>query len=273
MNKLIKENILFFGCGNMSQALIKGLCLAEQKNSQKIKIVSRTTEKVKNFLEKNNLQIEYNLDLAKAVKESSLIILGFKPKDLAVATKELGALISKNQIVVSLLGGIKLVELSQYFAQEPKVLRVMPNVASQVGMGMSIIYSKDKKAEEIIAEIFAITGKTLILEKEEEMDISGVLGGCVPAFTAQFIEGLVDAGTKFGLPWQKSLLLASQAIAGAAVMSAEGIATPAEIKNMVSSPGGITIAGTAELEKRAFKGTVISAIETSTLRSIELGKK
>nr|MBP9838604.1 pyrroline-5-carboxylate reductase [Pseudomonadota bacterium] len=92
----------------------------------------------------------------------------------------------------------------------------------------------------------------------------------VPAYVSLMIESLTDAGIKMGLNWETSLLIASQAIVGGGSMVSDGLLHPSEIKNMVASPAGTTIAGIYQLEKNNFRAAIMSAVEASTLRAKEL---
>ena len=94
-----------------------------------------------------------------------------------------------------------------------------------------------------------------------QFSAAGTLGGCTPAFTAMFLEALGDAGVKYGLSRAASYQMAAQVLVGTGMLYLESDLHPGVLKDGVCSPGGSTIRGVAELEKRAFRGTVISAID------------
>src|SRR3989442_105068 len=124
---------------------------------------------------------------------------------------------------------------------------------------------------ETAQEIFAAVGRAVVLD-EEQMDAVTGLSGSGPAYVALVIEALADGGVKMGLDRATAMTLATQTVLGAAKLLAETGMHPAALKDMVSSPGGTTIAGIAALEEGGVRTTFIRAVERATLRSRELGR-
>jgi pyrroline-5-carboxylate reductase len=112
-------------------------------------------------------------------------------------------------------------------------------------------------------------GKTVELG-EELMDAFTALGGSGPAFVLLFLEAMIDAGVKLGLPRDKSTAVSSQVVKGTIKMLEAESLHPTLMREMITSPGGTTIAGLATMERGAFRGTVIRAIEETCKRSKEL---
>ena len=127
----------------------------------------------------------------------------------------------------------------------------------------------DKK---IALEIFDSVGKAVVLS-ESAMDAVTGLSGSGPGYAFVIIDALADAGVKMGLTRDVSITLAAQTMLGAAKMVLETGKHPAELRDMVTSPGGTTIAGIYELEKSAVRSALIDAVESATNKSKSMGKK
>jgi pyrroline-5-carboxylate reductase len=136
---------------------------------------------------------------------------------------------------------------------------------------MGITSNKIVGAEEVeeVKTIFSSMGKTIEVG-EDLMDAVTAIGGSGPAFVLLFLEAMIDAGVKLGIPRDKSTIISSQVIKGTIKMLEAENLHPTIMREMITSPGGTTIAGLATLEQGAFKGTIIQAIEEACKRSKEL---
>jgi pyrroline-5-carboxylate reductase len=119
--------------------------------------------------------------------------------------------------------------------------------------------------------IFGSLGITVVV-KEELMDAVTGLSGSGPAYGFVMIEALTDGGVRMGLSRDVALRLAAQTMLGAARLCLQGDKHPAQLKDMVTSPGGTTAAGLKALEEGRIRATLMAAVEAATLRSKELGK-
>jgi pyrroline-5-carboxylate reductase len=153
------------------------------------------------------------------------------------------------------------------------VVRIMPNTPALVSRGMIALASSPEVSAEKTGELEKILGAAGMVDVVEEKYLDAVTGlsGSGPAYVYLFIEALADGGVRAGLPRDKALRYAAQTVLGAAAMVQETGKHPGELKDMVTSPGGTTIAGVAALENGAFRGTVMNAVEAAWKRSIELG--
>jgi pyrroline-5-carboxylate reductase len=153
------------------------------------------------------------------------------------------------------------------------VARIMPNTPALISQGMIVLSVSPEVPEGKISELERILRAAGVVDRIEERYIDAVTGlsGSGPAFVYLFIEALADGGVKAGLPRDKALRYAAQTVLGSAAMVQETGKHPGELKDMVTSPAGTTIAGVAALEAGAFRGTVISAVEAAWRRSLELG--
>ncbi len=155
-----------------------------------------------------------------------------------------------------------------------RLIRVMPNTPALVLEGVTAI-AKGQGLEagdlETAEELFRAVGKVVILD-EELMDAVTGLSGSGPAYVAIVIESLADGGVRMGLDRATAMTLATQTVLGAARLLIQTGLHPGALKDMVSSPGGTTIAGIAALEEGGIRTTLIKAVERATVRSRELGR-
>jgi pyrroline-5-carboxylate reductase len=108
--------------------------------------------------------------------------------------------------------------------------------------------------------------------REPALDAVTGLSGSGPAYVFTFIEALADGGVMMGLPRDIALDLAVQTVSGSAQMIRETGKHPAELREMVASPGGTTMAAIEILEARGLRHTVMSAVRAASERATELGR-
>ena len=206
---------------------------------------------------------------------SDIIFLGVKPNVIPTVCRELDGLhLNPNALIVSMAAGIEIKFIQAHLSIPQPVIRIMPNTPASVGQGM-ILWCANEKAENKIQAFLEIMQYAGVLDKIPEtlFDVATAVSGCGPAFAFMFIEALADAAVKYGLPRDKALLYAMQMLKGSAELALSTGKHPGALKDAVCSPGGSTIAGVLALETGAFRAAVISAVESSYKKTVELGKK
>ena len=260
----------FIGGGHMAEALIQGL------------LTSRTIAPgecwVCDILEERLIHLKKKFGI-KAIKEASqllvssrVIILAVKPQNVAKALQALVPHWSQDRLLISIAAGIPMSYLAQFFMKTPRLIRVMPNTPALVLAGMSALAKNSAAKEEdleLAERLFKAVGETVRVD-EGQMDAVTGLSGSGPAYVFTFLEGLADAGVKMGLPRALALKLALQTVWGSAQMARSLDIRLGQLKEMVTSPGGTTIAGLHTLEKAGFRGILMDAVEAAAKRSGEL---
>lgn len=227
-----------------------------------------------------------------AVKAGDLVFLAVKPQVLPSVLAEIAPAVRERiaagnpAILVSMAAGWSIGKIQAIVggsgtdvpaAHAPiasvPVVRIMPNTPALISKGVIAIAVSPKLTLSRLEELEKILGGAGIVDRvdEKHMDAVTSLSGSGPAYVCQFIEALADGGVLAGLPRGKALLYAAQTVLGTAAMIMESGKHPGELKDMVASPGGTTIAGISVLERGAFRGTVISAVEAAWKRALELG--
>lgn len=209
-----------------------------------------------------------------AVMEAQVVLLAVKPQVMGQVLAGIREAARPDHLLISIAAGVTLKALETALPQS-RVIRAMPNTPTLAGAGMAALAPGGRATPLDLAlalEIFEAVGRAVVVE-EKLMDAVTGLSGSGPAYVAVFLEALTDGGVKMGLPRPLALLLASQTVIGAARLCLEKEITPGTLKDLVTSPGGTTIAGLHVLEEGRFRGLVMSAVEAAARRSRELGKE
>jgi pyrroline-5-carboxylate reductase len=205
------------------------------------------------------------------VDDSDVIVISVKPQIVKQVLLELKPLLTEEKLLVSIAAGIKMKDLQDWSGQQ-RIIRVMPNTPSAVGQAASVMCLGEKatqKDESCVRSLFGAIGKVWTAEEKYFDAVTG-LSGSGPAYIFLAIEAMADGGVAAGLPRDLALGLASQTVLGAATMVNETGKHPGQLKDQVTSPAGTTITGIQELEKGAFRGTLINAVVAAAKRCKEL---
>lgn len=258
------------GGGAMAEAMIGGMLRAELIDSGNIHVADHKLARC------DELQRTYGVragtDVSAFIADMDVVILAIKPQVAHLAIEEIRGKIKENAIVVSVVAGLSTERLESHFATQP-VIRVMPNTPVAVGAGMSVISLGRNAAEEhgkTVEKVFNAIGKAVVLP-ESLMDAVTGLSGSGPGYVFVMIDAMADAGVKMGLQRKTAITLAAQTMLGAAKMVLDTGRHPAELRDMVTSPGGTTIAAIHVLEEKAVRAALIDAVEASCNKSKAMG--
>jgi len=260
----------FIGCGKMGSALIQGVLAAKVCEPSEVQVHDRLTEPAEVLGTESGIRVARgNREVATA---SEVIVLCVKPEDALAALREASPDLP-GKLLVSIVAGITIDSLQEAAGAKCRVVRVMPNTAALVQKGASAYATGAHVTAhdvEVVEQIFTSVGRAFPV-KEALLDAVTGLSGSGPAYVYLFIESLADGGVAAGLPRDLSTNLAVQTVAGAAEMVSQTMMHPALLREMVTSPGGTTIAGLAELERGGVRSAVMEAVRAATLRARELG--
>ncbi|WP_426350998.1 pyrroline-5-carboxylate reductase [Alloiococcus sp. CFN-8] len=258
--------LTFIGCGNMGQAMLKGILSSEKLRGTEIIATARSRETLAR-LEKD-YGIHTTEDNKKAASWGDIVILAVKPQMYEAVLGEIKEEL-KDKLIVSIAAGKSLRQLEELLGTDKKLIRAMPNTPAMVLEGITALCpNKNIEEEELntIEDILSAFGKTEVIE-EKQMDAFIGICGSSPAYVFMFIEALADGAVKEGLPRAKAYRMAAQAVLGSAKLVLESGKHPGELKDMVCSPGGTTIEAVAALEEYGFRSSVIKAVERCSEKS------
>ena len=197
----------------------------------------------------------------KAIKGAELIILAVKPQDLSQVVEEIKNL-SSEQVVLSIVAGAGLNSLCKGLNHR-RIIRAMPNMPAQIGEGMTVWTTSvevSQKQKEMAQPILSALGEEIYVPDEKYLDMATALSGSGPAYVFLFIEALIDAGVHIGLPRDIAQKLVIQTTLGSTYAVQKTGKHPAELRSMVTSPGGTTTEALLRLERGGFRSVLLEAV-------------
>ena len=258
------------GCGNLGGALIRGLVKKQVVPAAQIRIFDIDLEKSRRLVEECGVTTVAGVP--EIAEQSALIVLAVKPQQISATIRALRPALPAKSIVVSVAAGVPLAPMRSVVGPLTPLVRAMPNLPCLSGCGMTVLYSEEQEALALADQLFRSLGETAVAHHEGELDVVSALSGGGPAFIALVVEALADGGVKMGLGRELAQRLVVQTLLGTATMLRDQALHPATVREMVSSPGGVTIRGLHELERGAVRSALINCIEVATLRAQEMAR-
>ena len=265
--------IAFIGGGVMAESIIGGVLAANLTPPEDISVGEPVKDRREYLAQTHGLQAF--ADNADAVSKADLAILAVKPQSLPEVMPSLSASLSTQQTVASIVAGATIETLASGLKQG-SVVRIMPNTPAQIGAGMSVWTATEAvpgEMRQVVGQILQTLGDEVYVPDEKLIDMSTALSASGPAYVFLFIEALIDAGVYLGMARDMARRLALQTVLGSTQLVQETGRHPAELKDMVTSPGGTTIAALRAMESEGFRAAVLEGVIAAYDKSVELGKK
>ena len=259
------------GAGKMGGALIRALVARNQLQPGKIAAVDSFPRALEQ-LRADCPDVVATDDLSLVAASSEILLIALKPQVFDSALQPVKGPRPAGQTLVSIMAGVSIARIVDYFGPATPVIRSMPNVCCEVAQGAFGYSASEHVSPEHRALVGCWFNAIGAAEELPESLLDAVTGlsGSGPAFVAVFIEALADGGVAAGLPRHVAQRLAAQTVLGASswVMEQGG---PAQLKDMVCSPAGTTITGLRALEARGLRSATIEAVVAAAERSRQLG--
>jgi pyrroline-5-carboxylate reductase len=276
--KLLENTKLaFIGCGVMGESMVAGLLRKDLVKHPQIVASHPRLHRREELLEKYSVKVfEHNADAVKSLPDNnSMVVLCVKPQRLKGVLDELAEVVQPNQLVISIIAGATIETLSDSLKNE-FVVRAMPNTPSQIGQGMTAWTCAENvtnEQKERVKVLLTALGKELYVETENQIDMATSLSATGPTYIFMMMEALTDAGVHMGFSREVSKELVQQTMLGSTLFAMESHKHPAELRNMVTSPGGTSAAAIYEMEKGTMRTVLSKAVYAAYKRAVELGKK
>ena len=265
-------NLGLVGCGKMGGALVLGAIRAGAVPPSKVTAFDVVPAALDTLV--SEAEVTPASSIAEVAKSVDVLLLCIKPHDVPAALREIAASGSSQDdlLIISVAAGITLASLEEYVGTGARIIRSMPNTPALVGHGAAAFSRGSAATAEDSATAQELLGAVgLALEVREPLiDAVTGLSGSGPAYVYVFIEALAAGGIQNGLTAAQARDLAAQTVLGAAAMVQSTGEHPAALKDMVTSPGGTTIAGLERLETAGVRAALYDAVAAATQRSKDL---
>jgi pyrroline-5-carboxylate reductase len=264
--------ITFIGGGAMGEAMLSAILDNKLALPSEI-TVSDTADARRHHLESHQYGVAVTGHNPHAIEGSDIVVLAVKPQNLGEVMTELSGQLKKSQLVLSIIAGARIDTLSHGLKHGP-IVRAMPNTPARIGEGMSVWTAAEAVSphqREWTASILRAMGREIFVEDEKYIDMATAISGSGPAYIFLVIESLVEAALHIGLPRNIAEELVLQTVIGASHFALKSDKSPAELRKMVTSPGGTTAAALQKLEEGNFSELLKQAVIAAFNRAKELG--
>ena len=208
-----------------------------------------------------------------AVRKADIVVLSVKPQVLSAVYTDLKGAFRPSTLVVSIAAGVSVTSIAAGLKHK-SIVRTMPNTPAQVGEGMSVWTATEAVSDrqrEQAGTLLEALGKQLYVRDEEFLDKATAVSGSGPAYVFMLIEALIDAAVHLGWSRSEAREMVIQTVRGSAIFAERSTLHPAEMRNMVTSPGGTTADAIYQLDKGAFRTVLSKAVLAAYRRSVALG--
>ncbi|HXF98771.1 MAG TPA: pyrroline-5-carboxylate reductase [Gaiellaceae bacterium] len=267
---LDQRKVAILGAGRIGEALVAGLLSSGWREPHEIWATARRAERAAELRERYG--IEATLSNREAVAGAALVVIAVKPQDIEGLLGEIGAFVLPEQTVLTVAAAIPTRHIESRLAPGVPVVRAMPNTPSTVHEGIAGLSAGAHAGEQhldLAEEALSHLG-AVIRVPEAALDAITAVSGSGPAYFALLAEAMIEAGILLGLSREISTQLVVQTMLGTAKQLRDAKLHPVELREMVTSPGGTTIAAIRELESAGVRAAFLNAIQAAMVRAREL---
>ncbi len=257
----------------MAEALVGGIVDAHIASPKDVRIGEPVAERRAVLSERYGVVAQAgNADV---LDGADVVVLAVKPQNLDAAMADIGPRLDSQQAVLSIVAGARMETLVKGLGHSA-VVRVMPNTPTQIRAGMTVWTASDDVPEDKIEasrQILGTLGEELYVPDEKLIDMATALSASGPAYVFLFIEAMIDAGVYLGMQRDMARKLVLQTVLGSTRLVLESGRHPADLKDMVSSPGGGTVEALMAFEDGGFRATILEAVSAAYEKYQALGRE
>jgi pyrroline-5-carboxylate reductase len=273
MSSLAQRTIATIGSGVMAEAIIAGLLRGQLVEPDRIVASHPRADRREALQARHGIRtVDAN---ASAVDGADIVLLAIKPQMLGRVAREIGPHLKPGQLVISILAGATTRALTGHLGHN-EVVRSMPNTPAQLGRGMTVWYATPETSAEQRAQAAALLGALgvqLEVDDEKLVAMATAVSGTGPTYVFLVMEALIDAAVHLGFPRHIAHDMVIETLEGSTVFARQSGLHPAELRNMVTSPGGTSAAALHELESGRLRTVLSEAVWAAFRRTVELGEQ
>ncbi|MFC1984047.1 pyrroline-5-carboxylate reductase [Chloroflexota bacterium] len=261
----------FIGGGNMGEAILSAILARGLSQPHNISVSDIAEARRQHLEQKYNVVVTSSNQ--QALEKADVVILAIKPQNLAEAMAEMNSQLEPNQLVLSIIAGARINTICLGLNHNC-VVRAMPNTPAQIGEGISVWTATPAVTEpqkEWASSILGAMGKEIYVDGEKYIDMATAVSGSGPAYIFLFMESLVEAAVHIGLSREMAQELVLETLLGSGHFAQRSDKTLAELRRMVTSPGGTTAEALLQLEKGGFAELVKQAVSAAYNKAKSLG--
>ena len=274
--ELADTRIAFIGCGVMAESMIAGLLGQGLATSDAIVGSHPREHRRRELSEKYGIKmVESNAEAAATVADTGFVVLSVKPQRISRVLADLKGTVARNSVVMSIVAGARIETISRELGTD-RVVRAMPNTPSQIGAGITAwtcAESIGDGEQARVRKMLSALGKELYVETENMIDMATSLSATGPTYIFMVMEALTDAGVHLGFSRDMAKELVQETMLGSVKFAMESHKHPAELRNMVTSPGGTSAEAIYQMEKGTLRTVLSKAVYAAYKRAVDLGKK
>ncbi len=260
------------GAGVMAEAMISGL-LADRLPPEQLVASHPRRDRRETLAAAHGIRLVARN--AEAVADAQIVVLAVKPQMLASVMREVGPALGDDQVVLSVVAGATLRTLSHGLGHAA-VVRAMPNTPAQIRRGIAVWAASPACTagqRDLARAVLGALGEQKEVADEEFVAMATALSGTGPTYLFAVMEALIDAGVHMGFPRELAHDLVAVTLVGSAEFAARSQLHPAQLRNLVTSPGGTSAAAIYELEKGRLRTVLSDAVWAAYRRTQELGAR
>jgi pyrroline-5-carboxylate reductase len=282
-NPLHTAQFSFVGVGVMAEAMIAGLLRRQLVGRGQI--VGSHPRPAR----REELQTHYGIRMVESNREAamltdaqkggettaSIVVLSVKPQRIGRIMQELRDALAPEQLILSIVAGARMETIASELSHT-SVVRAMPNTPAQIGQGMTTWTATPEVTDRQLTEVRALLGalgREMHVENENMIDMATALSATGPTYIFMMMEALVDAGVHMGFSRHVAEELVTQTMLGSVLFARETHKHPAELRNMVTSPGGTSAEAIYQMEKGSLRTVLSKAVYAAYQRAVALGRK